>query len=131
MDAPEDSLVTEDDGELKIQVPDDVLFDFDKSDLKTDAKTTLDEVIDILEALDDGENVQINGHTDNEGDADYNLNLSKERAASVGAYLSKNGDLSHINIEMNGYGATQPVESNEEEEGRAKIRRVEIVFNKE
>lgn len=131
MDAPEDSLVTEDDGELKIQVPDDVLFDFDKSDLKTDAKTTLDEVIDILEALDDGENVHINGHTDNEGDADYNLKLSKERAASVEAYLSNNGDLSHLNIEMNGYGETQPVESNEEEEGRAKNRRVEIVFNKE
>src|SRR5699024_2953441 len=106
MDAPEDSLVTEEDGELNIQGLDDVLFDFDKSDLKADEKTTLDEVIDMLEALDDGEDVQINGHTDNEGDADYNLKLSEERAASVEAYLSKNGDLNHLNIEIKGYGET-------------------------
>ena len=130
IDAPEDSLITEDDGELKIQVPDDVLFDFDKSDLKGEAKNTLDDVIAILEDLDEGEDIQIHGHTDNEGEPDYNLNLSEERAASVEKYLTKHGDLNHLNITKEGFGETKPVESNEDEEGRKRNRRVEIIFNK-
>jgi len=129
MDVPEDSLVTEDDGELRIQVPDDVLFDFDKSELKDSAKDTLDDVIDILQKLEDDKRIQINGHTDNEGDPDYNLKLSDERAASVEKYLTDNGDVNHLDIEKKGYGDTQPVESNEKEEGRQKNRRVEIVFD--
>ena len=131
IDTPEDSLITEDDGELKIQVPDDVLFDFDKSDLKSEAKNTLDDVIAILEDLDEGEDIQIHGHTDNEGEPDYNLNLSEERAASVEEYLTKHGDLNHLNITKEGFGETKPVESNEDEEGRKRNRRVEIIFNNE
>ena len=106
-----------------------MLFDFDKSSLKENAKETLNEVIDILEEIDKGELVQINGHTDNEGDAEYNLKLSEERAASVEEYLSKHGDIDDIKIEKKGYGETQPVESNEKEDGRKRNRRVEIVFN--
>lgn len=129
VETPQDSLVTEEDGELKIQVPDDVLFDFDKSDLKDSAKETLEEVIDILEELENGQDIQVNGHTDNEGDPDYNMKLSEERAASVENYLSKNGDVDHLNIEKKGYGETMPATSNEEAEGRERNRRVEIVFD--
>lgn len=113
---------------MKIQVPDDVLFDFDKSDLKSDAKDTLKEVIETLEDLDDDTAVQINGHTDNEGEPDYNQDLSEERAEAVEKYLSDNGDLSHLSIETKGYGESDPIESNEDEEGRDRNRRVEIVI---
>lgn len=130
VDAPENSHITESDGELKIQVPDDVLFDFDKSDLKDEAKDTLDEVMDILADLDDGLNVQINGHTDNQGDADYNLELSEQRADSVKNYLKNNGDVDHLDLDTKGYGETDPVASNENEEGQERNRRVEIVFDK-
>src|SRR5699024_6480415 len=51
IEPPKDSFITEEDGELKIQMPDEVLFDFDKSDLKSDAKNTLEDVIAILEGL--------------------------------------------------------------------------------
>lgn len=128
MHTPEDSFVTEDDGEYKIQVPDDVLFDFDESNLKSEAKTTLKDVIDVLEDLDDGATVEINGHTDNEGEPDYNLTLSEERAGEVEKYLAKNGDINHLSIKTHGLGETEPIESNAEEEGRERNRRVEIVI---
>ena len=56
LDAPDTASVTEEDGEVKIQVPDDVLFDFDKSDLKDAATKTLDEVITLLEDLESNHN---------------------------------------------------------------------------
>src|SRR5699024_893088 len=77
METPEDSFVTENDGEFKIQVPDDVLFDFDKSALKSDSKATLNEVINVLEDVEDGITIEVNGHTDNEGETEYNLKLSE------------------------------------------------------
>lgn len=128
METPEDSFVTENDGEVKIQVPDDVLFDFDKSALKSDSKATLNEVIDVLEDVEDGIAIEINGHTDNEGETEYNLKLSEERAEEVEKYLAKNGDIDHLSIQTNGYGEKEPIESNAEEEGRERNRRVEIVI---
>lgn len=129
IDAPKDSMITEDDGELKINMPDDVLFDFDKSDLKDSAKETLDEAIAILEDLDAEKEIRINGHTDSEGEQDYNMDLSEKRAASVEQYITNNGDVDHLDIITTGYGQTKPIASNEEKEGREKNRRVEIAFD--
>ena len=129
IEAPKHTSITEEDGELKVQVPDDVLFDFDKSDLKADAQQVLEEVIDLLESLEDNTSIEINGHTDNQGDEEYNVVLSEKRAESVEAYLQENGNLDHLNISMNGYGMERPIASNEDEEGREKNRRVEIVIN--
>src|SRR5690606_13805653 len=126
--APENSLVTEHDGEFKINVPDEVLFDFDKSDLKKEAKSTLDEVINILESLEDGQEIKIYGHTDNKGADDYNLKLSEERAKSVQSYLKKFGDIDHLTLTVKGFGKTKPIASNEDDDGRAQNRRVEIIF---
>ena len=130
VEPPENTSLTEEDGELKVQVPDHILFDFDKSDLKPEAQNVLDEVIDLLEELDDGTSIEINGHTDNQGDEQYNLQLSEERAAAVEKYLIDHGNLSHLNISKKGYGMSKPIASNEEEEGRERNRRVEIVINR-
>lgn len=128
MDVPENSFVTEDSGELKVQLPDNVLFDFDESDLKKDARNTLGEVVEILEDLDEDTSIEINGHTDNEGEAEYNLDLSEERAKAVEDYINENGDMGHLSIDRNGYGMTKPIASNETKEGQERNRRVTIVI---
>lgn len=130
-EAPEESNLTSSGDETKVHVPDDVLFDFDESSLKAKAEDILTEIITILESLEDGTRVHIKGHTDNQGDAEYNLNLSEERAESVKTYLDENGDLSGLEIEQSGRGETDPIASNEDEEGRKQNRRVEIVINPE
>ena len=70
--------------------------------------------------------VEIDGHTDNEGSADYNRVLSEERAKTVMKYLINRG-ISPDRLSAKGYGKERPVASNNTAEGRAKNRRVELV----
>ena len=65
------------------------------------------------------------GHTDSTGSDAYNQGLSERRARSVADYLSSHG-VQSARIGTRGFGETQPVASNETEEGRAANRRVEI-----
>lgn len=71
--------------------------------------------------------VAISGHTDNQGDRDYNVNLSLERANFARTYLVRNG-LSAARIETAGEGPDRPVAENTTEDGRALNRRVEITL---
>jgi len=70
--------------------------------------------------------VEIDGHTDNEGSADYNRVLSEERAKTVMKYLINRG-ISPDRLTAKGYGKERPVGSNNTAEGRAKNRRVELI----
>jgi len=112
--------------EIVIEVPSHLLFDFDKSELKTDVIKTLDQLSDELNEY-DGANVLVIGHTDNQGDIEYNQNLSESRAHEIHSYLKKKVNVEKINLEAKGYGQTKPMASNETEEGREKNRRVEII----
>jgi outer membrane protein OmpA-like peptidoglycan-associated protein len=70
--------------------------------------------------------VEIEGHTDGIGGHDYNMKLSKDRAASVVAAVVAGGiDASRLNSA--GFGPDKPIASNDTDEGRAKNRRVELV----
>jgi outer membrane protein OmpA-like peptidoglycan-associated protein len=69
--------------------------------------------------------IGVYGHTDNVGSDATNLRLSKDRAASVMAYLAGKG-VNRNRLESEGYGETKPVESNDTDAGRAKNRRVEF-----
>ena len=69
--------------------------------------------------------ILITGHTDNVGNAAYNIKLSKQRAEAVKAYLVAKGVFAE-NISTNGKGSTEPIASNENEKGRKENRRVEI-----
>jgi hypothetical protein len=69
--------------------------------------------------------LEIQGHTDNQGQPSYNMNLSNSRAETVKTYLQLFGTDSNRLI-AKGYGETRPVASNETEQGRAKNRRVEL-----
>lgn len=128
---PEDIDLTFQEEEVKMQVPDDLLFDFDDSTLKDKAKETLDGVISELETLDDDTPIQINGHSDNQGDSDYNMDLSKERAEAVWNYLSDHGKTDKLDVSIEGYGDTEPIASNDDTDGQKRNRRVEIVINPE
>jgi outer membrane protein OmpA-like peptidoglycan-associated protein len=72
--------------------------------------------------------VQIDGHTDDQGKDEYNLDLSNRRAASVKAYLVSKG-ISEARLSSQGYGETKPVADNKTAKGRAENRRVEMTLS--
>jgi outer membrane protein OmpA-like peptidoglycan-associated protein len=87
----------------------------------------LDDVVSIL-----NENpsfkVQIDGHTDDQGKDEYNLDLSNRRAASVKAYLISKG-IAESRLSSMGYGETKPIADNKTAKGRAQNRRVEMTLS--
>lgn len=106
-----------------------ILFDVNKSVVKTQAEFILDNIAKIMNENDDF-NFIIEGHTDNTGVAEHNLQLSQERADAIKAYLIRKG-VKAKRLEAKGYGQTRPIESNDIERGREINRRVEINVAKE
>jgi len=121
--------------EIKIDLAADVLFDFDKAELKKEAEPSLQNLATVLNA-NPGAKVAIEGHTDGKGADAYNQALSEQRAASVKQWLVANAKVDAANIATRGWGKTKPVAHNakpdgsDDPEGRAKNRRVEIVVRK-
>ena len=111
---------------LIVSMPD-VLFDFNKYSLKSEARERLARVSGILMSY-PGLNVKVEGHTDNVGSQDYNQKLSDERAETVRGFMVSQGVSPDI-ITAQGFGMNQPVVSNDTAAGRAKNRRVELVVN--
>jgi outer membrane protein OmpA-like peptidoglycan-associated protein len=103
-----------------------VRFDTNKSTLTAAAKANLDKIVKVFNEYPDT-NINIYGHTDSSGKDDYNLNLSKQRAASVKAYLSGKG-LVASRFVTSGLGETVPVASNDTPEGKSQNRRVEFAI---
>ncbi len=108
----------------KVTLAADVLFDFDKSVVKPEGKSKLDDLAQKVKAI-NLEVVIAIGHTDSIGSDAYNQKLSVRRAESVKAYLVSKG-VEPNRIYTEGKGEKQPVASNKTKEGRAKNRRVEI-----
>lgn len=104
----------------------DVLFDTGKSTLKPGAYATIDRLASALKE-DSSRKVQIEGHTDSTGSADFNQMLSEERAQSVQAALMQRG-VSGSQISAVGKGEDFPVASNDNAAGRQQNRRVELIF---
>jgi OOP family OmpA-OmpF porin len=101
-----------------------VNFDFDKSNIRADAAPILKEAATILK--DNATlKVSVEGHTDSKGTDDYNLKLSMRRAAAVKAFLVKDG-VADARLRTRGLGESQPVATNDTEDGRAQNRRVEL-----
>lgn len=104
-------------------------FPSGQATLTANAKTILNDVVDRL--LDQpGTKYEIQGHTDNVGSDQLNLNLSEKRAQSVKDYLISKGILGE-RLVARGYGEVNPIASNDTAEGRKKNRRVEFVLIKE
>ncbi|MEN8695802.1 MAG: OmpA family protein, partial [Bacteroidia bacterium] len=98
-----------------------IFFDTDKFALKDESNKELQKLYTFL-ADNKDLRIEISGHTDNVGDAKYNLELSKNRAKSVYQYLVDQG-IASDRLSYNGYGDTQPIADNSNKEGRAANRR--------
>jgi len=105
---------------------DDVLFDFDKSELTPAGIAILDNAASVVNS---GEYkallINVSGHTDWIGSEGYNQALSERRANTVKTYLQKQG-VDGSRIRTFAFGETTPVADNESAEGRAKNRRAEV-----
>jgi OmpA-OmpF porin, OOP family len=108
----------------KVTFAADVLFDFDKSVIKPEGKSKLDDLSSKVKGV-SLEVVIAIGHTDAIGSDAYNQGLSVRRAESVKAYLVSKG-IEANRIYTEGKGEKQPVADNKTREGRAKNRRTEI-----
>ena len=89
--------------------------------------TSLDDLDELVKIMSEDEDLRlsIEGHTDNRGNNEYNLELSRLRAEAVKQYLV-NGGISASRIKAVGYGETRPITTNETANGRLKNRRVEL-----
>ncbi|WP_295470366.1 OmpA family protein [uncultured Pseudomonas sp.] len=105
----------------------DVLFDQGDAQLKGSANRTMLKIVQYLQ-LNPRRVVRVEGYTDNTGDRQSNLKLSQDRAQAVADLLADLG-VDEKRIQVRGYGERFPVDVNATERGRARNRRVEIVFS--
>ncbi len=103
-----------------------IQFEFNSAVLKSDSYPILDKLSTTLR--ENGGKITINGYASSEGTAAYNIKLSKDRAGSVKTYLLNSG-VSASKVATKGMGETNPIASNDTEEGRIQNRRVESARN--
>lgn len=101
-----------------------ILFKSGSAELDGESVGILDQVVSVLSQHNDA-TILISGHTDSRGNADYNFNLSANRADAVQQYMINQG-ISASRLTARGYGPTQPIASNDTAAGRAQNRRIEI-----
>jgi len=111
---------------LILQMPSDVTFAYDRSDVQPQFFPVLDDVARVLNQYQQT-TVDIVGHADSTGSDAYNQTLSEQRASSVAGYLiSRN--VMRERLFVAGMGERAPIASNDTDAGRAQNRRVEIVI---
>ncbi|WP_265569791.1 OmpA family protein [Sphingomicrobium nitratireducens] len=110
--------------DLLLRMPAGITFGFDSSEVQPEFRSTLNEVAQTLTAY-ESTFIDVMGHTDSVGSDAYNQQLSQRRATAVADYLTMQG-VNRARIATVGYGESQPIASNDTEEGRAQNRRVEI-----
>lgn len=111
---------------LIVTLPQDILFEVDSTYVAPALRDDLAAVAESLNRYPES-TVQVLGHTDNTGSAEYNLDLSQRRAGAVSSILI-DGGVSSYRVQTIGRGEDQPVSSNLTPEGRAQNRRVDIVI---
>ena len=103
-----------------------ILFDFDKAEIKPDSRPQLEEIARLLQAS-PGLRLHVVGHTDNQGQLAYNMDLSRRRSQSVVQALVQANGIAAARLTGHGVGPLAPVAPNAEEAGRARNRRTELV----
>ena len=111
---------------ITLNMPENITFGFDRSDLQPQFYSVLDRVAGTLTEYNQTI-VEVAGHTDSKGTDAYNQALSERRAGAVGNYLMSKGLMRDRFITV-GAGESRPVASNETDGGRAQNRRVEITL---
>lgn len=103
-----------------------ILFGFDQAELSSSAKSSLDELVTILDKYPNTD-IEIQGHTDDTGTDSYNQGLSERRATAVSKYLRNKG-IKKSRLNTKGFGESAPKYANTSEDGRANNRRVEFLI---
>ena len=119
--------VTRQGDNIYLNMPSDITFAVNQSDINPAFYETLNSVSLVLQEF-DKTTVSVYGHADSTGAEDYNLRLSQRRAQSVSSYLASQG-VSPGRLQAVGFGETRPVADNATAGGRAANRRVEIVID--
>jgi len=126
--------VTQIQNKLSVNLVEKVLFDSGRAEVKTKGKEVLQKVGNILQTVEDKE-IRIEGHTDNvpiggslRNQFPTNWELSTQRANNVLRYLQEKGGVDGKYLSAVGYGEYRPIANNEEPDGRAENRRIDIVL---
>ena len=110
--------------QLLVNMPSNITFDTDKSNIKPQFNPVLDQVASTFNQYPESY-IDVIGHTDSQGPDAYNQALSERRAASVSNALAGRG-VNRARLAQFGMGETQPIDTNDTAEGRAANRRVEL-----
>lgn len=122
-----------DDG-TKLTLPEDILFDFDSAELRSEADEAIEQLVQVIETTDDDDDVSIVGHSDSKGNDSYNQELSEDRADSILDALADE-DIAEDRLNADGKGSEEPVAANtnsdgsDNPEGRQENRRVEVTIH--
>lgn len=125
--------MVEENGGFRFTLGADVLFDFDKSNLRPEADPILRKLVEEVSTKVPRARYMVEGHTDAKGSDAYNFGLSNRRARAVRDWLQRKGGVAARDVTTIGFGESQPVAPNENPdgsdnpEGRQKNRRVEII----
>jgi outer membrane protein OmpA-like peptidoglycan-associated protein len=110
--------------EIVLNMPGNVTFETDQSELRPQFYPVLNSVSKVLKEY-DKTIIEVTGHTDSTGADSYNQTLSQRRASSVGGYLTAQG-INPTRVITQGFGETMPVADNATPQGREQNRRVEL-----
>jgi outer membrane protein OmpA-like peptidoglycan-associated protein len=118
--------VTRQGDNIILNMPSNITFDTDRSEIKPQFYDTLNSVAIVLNEF-DRTRVDVYGHTDSDGSDSYNYDLSQRRAGSVAQYLTSQ-QVNPGRLGVQGLGESRPIASNATPDGKALNRRVEIVI---
>lgn len=104
-----------------------VRFGLNQTDLSPEAKAALDAFADLISSEEKSVYIEIQGHTDSQGNESYNLGLGQRRAESVRRYLNSAHGFPLHRMSVISYGQREPIATNDTAEGRAQNRRVALV----
>lgn len=121
---PEQEMATR--GTDQIELRDRVYFQSDRAIIKEESYDLLEQVAWVLRENPDILLIEVAGHTDSRGDADYNMMLSDERAKAVREFLIDRGGIRPSRIDARGYGETELLTDGDSDEDHARNRRVEF-----
>ncbi len=115
----------------RIQINEKIQFEFDSAKILPVSHDLLNEVAQVIKDNPRIKKIEIQGHASSEGSDAHNLKLSDQRAKAVMKYLTTKGGVNKDTLTAKGYGETQPIASNDTEEGREKNRRVEFMITEQ
>lgn len=111
----------------RIEITEKIQFELDKADIKSESHGLLNEIVQVLRDNPQITKVDVNGHTDSDGDDNYNQGLSDRRAKSVVAYLTGHG-IDASRLMSKGFGESKPIADNATSAGKEQNRRVEFLI---